>query len=154
MAAVAGLALAASLLVAAGLWLSRGSLDAEHFEAEAAEMYAADNHEAQLATGEAPFVVSGLSANAVIGWRTEKMFSRQAVVYELAGRRRIRGTLYVLALRSLWGPKLDNLPSRPAPHSTMGTTIAIWADESNAYVMVVKGGERDFWSLFSRNVAA
>ena len=147
------LALAAGLLVSVGFWFSRSSLDSEQLLAEARQIYNNDDHQAEFATGAPPIVVTGLSANAVIGWRNAEVVNRKAVVLELV-RRRVRGTVYVLALRSLWGPKLENLPATPAPQSTGGTTIAVWADDSNAYVMVVKGNDRDFWSLFSPNVAA
>lgn len=154
LAAGACLVLAASLLVTVGYWFARSSLDADQLRAEARETYHADDHRAKLATGEAPVIVTGVSPNAIIGWRTAEVFNHEAFAFELVGRRRVRGTLYVLPLRSLWGPKLENLPATPAPHGTAGTTIAVWADDSNAYVMVVEGSDRDFWSLFSRNVAA
>ncbi|HVA45924.1 MAG TPA: hypothetical protein VNH11_06010 [Pirellulales bacterium] len=149
-----GLSMAAGLLVAATLWTSRGSVEVAEVQAEARTLYQDDDHRAPLASGEFPTLLPGLAANAIRGWREATFLNRDGVAYELSGRRRVQGTLYVVALRSFWGPKLNDLPLRPVPHGTAGVTVAVWADDSNAYVMVVRGGEHDFWSFFSRNVAA
>ncbi|HQU46940.1 MAG TPA: hypothetical protein PK867_29315 [Pirellulales bacterium] len=154
MVAGVGLSMAAGLLIALAPWSSRGSVDVAEVQAEARAFYKVDDHGAPLASSELQTSLPGLAANAILGWREVTFLNRDGVAYELSGRRRVQGTLYVVALRSFWGPKLNDLPLMPVPHGTAGVTVAAWADDSNAYVLVVKGGERDFWSLFSRNVAA
>lgn len=148
-----GLAIAASLLIALMAW-PRGTVDVAALQTQASEFYRADKQHV-LAAGDAfPTALGGVAAGKVAGWHPIKLFDRHGFGYDLADRRtRSKGALYVLPLSSWRGPKLSGLNAVPLPQSTSGTTVAIWVDDTSAYVLVVEGGMSAFSSFLPQRVA-
>lgn len=150
MAAIAGFALAASLLVAF-VTMPRGTVELAEVQVQARELYDVDDHDAGLSTDNYPTPLSGVSAGAIRGWRRITFLDRSGVAYELA-KGRVKATLYVVPQGAWFGPKL-NVPLRPSPQSTLGMTVAAWTDNADVYILVVKGGEPAFWTFLPRSVA-
>ena len=155
-AAIAGLAMAASLLIGLFLWTSRERVDLVDAQAQARAFYEADDHRATLSGEELPASLP-VAANLVAGVRGVTLFGRTGQAYELVTRLRlkgtVKGTLYVAPLRSLWGPTLTGLPTAPVPLSTSGMTVAVWTSGRDVYVMVVQGDPQAFASFFSQKIA-
>jgi hypothetical protein len=153
--AVTGLAMAASVLLAVAFWASRETLDATDVQAQARAFYESDDHRAEL-TAPSSSTALPISPHTVLGRRDMTFLERSGSAYELdvvVRRRHVKGTLYVVPLGSLWGPKLTDLRGSPLPLGTSGVTIAAWTVGADAYVMVVQGDEHAFWSFFSQKLA-
>jgi hypothetical protein len=148
-------AMAASLLVAVAFWTSRQTIDATDVQAQAIAFYENDDHSADL-SDVASSIVLPIAGNTVLGSRTVTFLKRSGTAYEL-GRslrgRAVKGTLYVVPLKSLWGPTLSGLPTMPSPQGSSGVTVAVWRDDTNVYVMVVNGDHAAFMSFFSQKLA-
>jgi hypothetical protein len=155
--ALAGAVLAtvASLLAVVFLRATRETPDTGDIQALARAFYESDEHRNALSVPPTSITLP-VSSNTVLGYRDITLFERSGEAYELDAQvrgRHVKGTLYVVPLRSLWGPKLSGLPGSPVPFGTSGMTIAAWQSGSNAYVMVVQGDERAFWSFFVQKLA-
>jgi hypothetical protein len=149
----AGLAMAASLLIALVVRASRETVDVASAESQARDFYDLDDHSAALAAGEFPTPLpAAMVPGAVLGWRESKLFGKGDVAYELVYRG-VKATLYVLPARSLFGPRFVDLPGSPQPQSTSGMVAAAWTEGAYVYVMVTQGGERGFGRFFSRTMA-
>ncbi|HWB11945.1 MAG TPA: hypothetical protein VG826_22155 [Pirellulales bacterium] len=151
---VAGSALtmAASLLVVLVWQATREKLDAGDLQARAKAFYEADDHTAPLTDARSSVVP--VAPEAVLGWRAVTFMSRSGQAFELSsGRRRVKGTLYVIPRKSFWGPAFSGLSTDPLLQATSAMTVAVWADDNDVYVMVVKGDQTAFWSFFGQKFA-
>ena len=77
-------------------------------------------------------------------WRSARLAESPGVAYDMIDRRGRMATLYVIR-RTL--PGLPTAPPR-APHpGTAGCVTASWSRDGLLYVLVVRGGERDYESF-------
>ncbi|HET6882980.1 MAG TPA: hypothetical protein VFI31_22615 [Pirellulales bacterium] len=147
----AGLALAASLLIALAVW-PRETLDVADVHARARELYQTDDHRLDLSAEAPPTPLGGVAPNSVAGWRPIEFLGRDGYAYELDNRR-AKATLYVVPLQSWFGPRLGGLGTVPTPQSTSGATVAAWTAGAQVYVLVVNGGMGSFSSFLPRSMA-
>lgn len=148
-----GVALAASLLVVVGIRATRDTLDPNDVLELARAFYQSDDHAATLEDMPVGATLP-VATNMVTGKRSVTLLGRSSEAYELSARQgRIKGTLYVIPLGSLWGPKLSGLSATRLPQGTLGLTVAVWQSGTNVYVMVVKGDNGAFNSFFSQKLA-
>ncbi|HEY1785223.1 MAG TPA: hypothetical protein VGG30_06720 [Pirellulales bacterium] len=139
-------ALAASLLVATGLWAAfRGpsAPAAGEVTTEAAEWFAGLADQWQpIAEAPAKLPLPAAIVGNPRGWQTvSKAVARRGVVYSLAQGPKARAVLFVLSARR------PGLPAAPplAPQSTTGgLTISAWQSQGLVYVLVVEGDERAY----------
>ncbi|HVX13622.1 MAG TPA: hypothetical protein VHC22_20730 [Pirellulales bacterium] len=149
-------ALAASLLAAFVLW-PRERLELADVQAQARELYDADNHGADLSMDDHPTPLGGVRSNAVRGWRPVRFLGRGGYAYELTSGR-VQAALYVVPLGGVLAPRL-NVPSTPASPGTLGAsgisglTVTSWTDNQYVYVLVVKGSEGAIRNFLPRSVA-
>lgn len=87
----------------------------------------------------------GVAVPARMQWRNvQQLFGAPGVAYDMIDRRGRTATLYVIR-RTL--PDLPTAPPR-APHpGTAGCVTATWSRNGLLYVLVVRGGERDYESF-------
>lgn len=152
----AALAMAASVLVALVLWGTRERLDEGDLRAQAKAFYGNDDHSAPFSDKAWP-VTPPVASQTVMGWREVTFLSRGGAAFELSrgspGRRRVKGTLYVVPLSAFWGPRLSGLPTSRQPSGTSGMTVAVWTDNKDVYVMIVEGDQAAFESFFVEKFA-
>ena len=73
-------------------------------------------------------------------WRRVKFLGTQGVAYDMAAGRK-RATLYVVRYNA---PGLPTIPSRGSKLGTAGCVTSAWSRGGLLYVLVVRGGERDY----------
>lgn len=145
----AAFAIAASLLGMLVWQRTRERLEPGDLMARVKEFYRTDDHAAEL---NDPSSIE-LPVGPVVGWRQVTLLSRSGAAFELAGRRGVKGTLYVVPLKSLWGPVFSGLPTSPLPQGTSRMTVAVWTNGTDVYVMIVEGDQRAFESFFVQKFA-
>lgn len=148
-------ATAAGLLIAVAIWTSRQTIDSAEVQAQALAFYENDDHDARLSEVPSAAVLP-VSINSVLGSRAVTLLKRRGKAYELGRSTRgrvVKGTLYVVPVKSLWGPTLSGLGAMPSPQGNSGVTMATWRDDTNVYVLVVNGDATAFMSFFSQKLA-
>jgi hypothetical protein len=152
--AAAILSMAASLLVVLVGQGMREKLDADGLQARAKDFYEAEDHAASLSDARSSIVP--VAPSTVAGRRPVRFLSRDGEAFELSsssGRRPVKATLYRIPLKSFWGPVFSGLPTMPLLQGTSAMTVAVWTDNKDVYVMIVKGDRTAFESFFGQKFA-
>lgn len=99
-------------------------------------------------------IPASVSARGARRWKFVSGFvGRKGVAYDLSLPGRAAGTLYVVPLNSALSQAISGLRRSPGrPRLTGGRATAAWTDGERLFVLVVRGGEREYQS-FLRNAS-
>ncbi len=155
----AALATAAAVCVAAWWWTRPvESISYEQLlaSANAFDSAAAPDHWKSVAKSPPQrwyAVPSAVSAQAARRWKSVRGFiGRRGVAYELIAAAGAKGTLYVMPLSTGRSQSIAGLGRSPGlPQRTGGLATAAWTDGTRLYVLVVHGGEQEFWSFLGQS---
>ncbi|HVX63994.1 MAG TPA: hypothetical protein VHC19_25450 [Pirellulales bacterium] len=98
-------------------------------------------------------VPSAVSVRTARRWKSVRGFvGRRGVAYELIAAAGAKGTLYVMPLSTGRSQSIAGLGHSPGlPQRTGGLATAAWTDGTRLYVLVVHGGEQEFWSFLGQS---
>lgn len=98
-------------------------------------------------------IPTGVSVRTARRWKSVRGFvGRRGVAYDLVAAAGAKGTLYVMPLSTGRSQAISGLGRAPGvPQRTGGLATAAWTDGTRLYVLVVRGGEPEFWSFLRQS---